>query len=189
VLVVAGLGFALTGTQTRAGKSEPGASAAISAAAAPATDGQPRWRTPFWFGVLSALLATIAYGTTTVLARHIVTTTAPAQVTSAFSVLFGMLFMFGVSAPNLREDLQLPLSRLWRMVAAGVFSSLAVLCYFTALTRLPVSVASPIVQLKTLSSIGIAHLFLKRLDRVTPRLSLGAMLVVVGVVLVILGRA
>ena len=60
---------------------------------------------------------------------------------------------------------------------------------YTALARAPVILASPIVATYPLIAMILAHIFLQRLERVTLRMVLGAILVAVGFSFVVLGRA
>lgn len=140
-------------------------------------------------GLLSALAAAAAYGATQTIARSLVTTTAPASVSATWTIFFGMLILFGMSFRNLGKDLRAPRSALFMMALAGIASSFGVFFMFSALSKAPVTLASPIGALNPLVAMALTHIFLQRLERVTPRMIAGAALVVVGVILVILGRA
>ena len=140
-------------------------------------------------GLLSALAAAVAYGVTQTIARSLVTTTVPATVTATYTIFFGMLILFVMSFRNLAKDLRAPRSALGMMALAGIASSFGVFFMFTALSKAPVTLASPIAAVNPLIAIVLTHIFLQRLERVTPRMVAGAVLVIIGVVLVILGRA
>jgi drug/metabolite transporter (DMT)-like permease len=60
---------------------------------------------------------------------------------------------------------------------------------YTALSKAPVTLASPIVTAYPLIAMTLTHIFLQRLERVTARMVLGAILVAIGITFVILGRA
>jgi len=140
-------------------------------------------------GLLCAVAAAAAYGTTHAVARYVVTNAAPAPVTAAYTIFFGMLFLFVISVPHLKRDLQAPRWALIMMTMAGVCSSFGVLLMYTALARAPVTLASPIVASYPLIAMIFSHIFLKQLERVTLRMVLGAILVAVGMTFVVLGRA
>ncbi|MDA1096378.1 MAG: DMT family transporter, partial [Chloroflexi bacterium] len=145
-------------------------------------------RNPVAIGLISAVLAAAAYGTTQTLARHLVTGAAPPQVGATYTILFGMLILAAMSARNWRQDLKAPRAAMAWMAAAGTASSFGVLFMFTALSQVPVTLASPIGAVNPLIAIALTHIFLQRLERVTPRMIFGAILVVVGVTLVVIGR-
>ena len=112
-------------------------------------------------------------------------------------MLVGMLVLaplVGVSAANsgVHRDKHLGFSEsLWAMrwvALAGVASGIAVISLYFAVQRADVVVVSPIVSSSPLITLLLAHLFLARLERVTKRLVLGAVLTVGGVILVVLGN-
>jgi drug/metabolite transporter (DMT)-like permease len=140
-------------------------------------------------GLLCAVAGAAAYGTGHAIARHVVTTAAPAPVTATYTLFFGMLFLFVISVPHLKRDLQAPRWALIMMALAGVCSSFGIFLMYTALARAPVMLASPIVATFPLIAMTFTHIFLQRLERVTLRMVLGAILVTVGITFVVLGQA
>ncbi len=148
----------------------------------------PRWRGPVTIGLASALLAAAAYGVTQTLARHLITTSAPFQVGATYTILFGMIILAAMSSTSLKRDLRAPRAEIMWMALAGIASSFGVLFMFAALSRAPVTLASPIAAINPLIAIALTHLFLQRVERVSPRMVAGALLVFAGVVLVVLGK-
>lgn len=73
------------------------------------------------------------------------------------------------------------------LVAASVANTAYLLSYYAALARTPVAVVTPVLGASTLFVVGGAALFLQREERVTWRLAGGAVLVLIGVVLVVQG--
>ena len=138
-------------------------------------------------GLLCAVAGAAAYGTGHVIARHVVTRAAPAPVTATYTLFFGMLFLFVISVPHINRDFQAPRSALIMMALAGVCSSFGIFFMFSALARAPVMLASPIVATYPLIAMTFTHIFLQRLERVTLRMVLGAILVAVGITFVVLG--
>jgi drug/metabolite transporter (DMT)-like permease len=140
-------------------------------------------------GLLCAVAGAAAYGTSHVIARHIVTSSAPAPVTATYTLFFGMLFLLVVSVPHLNRDLRAPRWALIMMILAGICSSFGIFLMYNALARAPVILASPIVATYPLIAMTLTHVFLQRLERVTLRMVLGAILVAVGIIFVVLGQA
>jgi uncharacterized membrane protein len=77
-------------------------------------------------------------------------------------------------------------NRRW-YVLAGVGNSGFLLSYYAALSLAPVSLVVPILQLSPLVVMVLSYLFLRRLEHVTPRLVAGALVVVIGAIVVTLG--
>ncbi len=148
-----------------------------------------RPRGPVLLGLLCATGGAAAYGTGHTIARHVVTSAASAPVTATYTLFFGMLMLFAISARHLRRDLKAPRSALIMMALAGACSSLGIFFMYTALSRAPVTLASPIVTAYPLVAMTLTHIFLQRLERVTAPMVLGAILVAFGITFVILGRA
>ncbi len=140
-------------------------------------------------GLLCAVAGAAAYGTGHVIARHVVTRAAPAPVTATYTLFFGMLFLFVISVPHLNRELQVPRSALIMMALAGVCSSFGIFLMLNALARAPVMLASPIVATYPLIAMTFSHIFLQRLEQVTLRMVLGAILVAAGITFVVLGQA
>ncbi len=156
------------------------------------------WRSDkiFVLGYLMALGAGASYGATNVMAKQTLEVFDSPLIITMLSMVVGMVVLaplVGVSAAqsgvHRDKDLRFPRS-LWalRWVAlAGVASGIAVISLYFAVQRADVVVISPIVSSSPLITLLLAHLFLARLERVTKRLVLGAVLTVGGVALVVLG--
>ena len=156
------------------------------------------WRSDkiFVLGYLMALGAGASYGATNVMAKQTLEVFDSPLIITTLSMAVGMVLLaplVGVSAAqsgvHRDKDLGFPGS-LWAMrwvALAGVASGIAVISLYFAVQRADVVVISPIVSSSPLITLLLAHLFLARLERVTKRLVLGAVLTVGGVVLVVLG--
>ena len=157
------------------------------------------WRSDkvFLLGYLMALGAGAAYGVTNVMAKQTIEVYDSPLVITAFSMLIGMIVLsplVGASAAHsgvLRTGNLGVLKSLFslRFVAlAGLSSGVAVIALYFAVQRADVVVVSPIVSSSPLITLFLAHFFLARLERVTPRLVAGTVLAIAGVVLVVLGN-
>ena len=157
------------------------------------------WRTDkvFLLGYLMALGAGAAYGATNVMAKQTIEVYDSPLVITAFSMLIGMIVLsplVGASAAHsgvLRTGNLGVLKSLFslRFVAlAGLSSGVAVIALYFAVQRADVVVVSPIVSSSPLITLFLAHFFLARLERVTPRLVAGTVLAIAGVALVVLGN-
>ena len=139
-------------------------------------------------GYLAGVGAAFCYGSLALLAKKIVTDFAPPLVATAFSLLFGAIILGILVHRHAIVDLPVAPKRAWLMVAlAGVASTWGVTFWFLALDKSPVVLVAPLVGASPLVSIVLTHLFLRRLERITWRTVIGAMLVVSGVALVAIG--
>ncbi|MED5405159.1 MAG: EamA family transporter, partial [Chloroflexota bacterium] len=118
-------------------------------------------------------------------------------VITALSMLVGIIVispLVGASVIHsgvIRDKDQRMLRSLFslRFVAlAGLSSGIAVIALYFAVQRADVVVVSPIVSSSPLVTLFLSHLFLSRLEQVTPQLVAGTLLAIVGVILVVLGR-
>ena len=141
-------------------------------------------------GYLAALGAAFCYGSLALVARKIVTDYSSPIVATAFSMLFGTLILGAFVHRHAFSDIPSSPMRGWMLVAlAGLASTWGVSFWFLALNEAPVVLVAPLVGTSPLVSIILTHLFLQRLERVTWRTVLGAILVVGGVVAIALGTA
>ena len=139
-------------------------------------------------GLLCAVGAAVGYGASHTIARY-VTASLPAPITATYALLFGAMLLLGMSLHRLPVDFQTSRPALAKMAIAGVFSSFGLFFMYMALARAPVVLVSPLVALYPLVAMGLTHLFLQRLERVTVRMMLGGALAALGIALVVMGRA
>ena len=144
---------------------------------------------PVLLGSMAAGLAAVAYGSSQFLARYLVTEQAPPLVVATFALMAGMMILASVSARGLLQDRRASRRSFLFMALAGLSASAGVAFNFSALSLAPVVVVAPVTSITPLVSLGLAHIFLQRQERITPRIWAGAALVVVGVILITLGAA
>ena len=75
------------------------------------------------------------------------------------------------------------------MALAGTAATAGITTNFFALSHAPVATVAPVLATSPLFALIFTHLFLQRLERVTPRLWIGAGLMVVGIALITLSNA
>mgnify|MGYP006295233691 CR=1 FL=1 len=71
-------------------------------------------------------------------------------------------------------------------LAAGAANTMFLLAYYSALAIAPVVLVAPIMQLSPLLVVALSAVFLRRLERVTPRLVAASLIVVAGAIAVTL---
>ena len=140
-------------------------------------------------GYLAALGSAASYGSVTLVARKIVTDYSSPLVATAFTVVIGTFMVGALFHRDVVADAQQTPRRAWLFVAlAGCASTWGVTFWFLALDRAPVVLVAPLTGTYPLVSILLAYIFLKRMERLSWRTLLGAMLVVAGVALIAIGR-
>ena len=140
-----------------------------------------------WTGYAFALGAAMCFGGSNVLAKNLIDQYAPPLAIACFSLLFGTTALLPFVGRGLGAGLRVPRVQVGMILLSGAVAAGAVTSLYFSLSRAPVVVVSPIAATNPLITLVMAHLFLQHMERVTLRLILGALLVVMGVVLVILG--
>ena len=140
-------------------------------------------------GYVASIAAAFSYGAGTLVSRIIVIDYASPMVATAWSLMFGMAIMSAVFYRDAIHDIPKAPRGSWvAMALSGLASAWGVSFMFLALSRAPVVLVSPLVNIYPLVSILLMHLFFKRLEYVTMRTAVGAILVAVGIALVAFGR-
>ena len=139
-------------------------------------------------GYICAIIAAAIYGAMAVLAKKIATDFASPMVATSFSLLFGFLITAAIFGKNAINDGANAQKKSWIFVlGAGCASAFGVSCWYLALTIAPVVIVTPVIAANPLVTIFLTAIFLRNVEKVTPRVILGAGLVIIGVVLIGLG--
>ena len=139
-------------------------------------------------GYVLAAGASATFASRDVIGRHVVSSLAPPIVASAYALSIGAVMLLAITLPDVVRSLRrVPPQYIAVCALAGVSQGLGVVFLFQALSRIPVTVVSPILGSSPLVTLVLAHFFLGRLESVTPPLVVGTLLSVGGVVLVVLG--
>ena len=139
-------------------------------------------------GYLASLGSAFAYGASALIARKLVEDYSPPLVAGAFSLMFGTLVLAAISHRHALRDVGRVPRRAWVMVAlAGCASTWGVVFFYLAINKAPVVLVAPITGTNPLVALVLTHLFLQRLEKVTLRTTLGAVTVLLGVTLIVLG--
>ncbi|MFH1489415.1 MAG: EamA family transporter [Pseudomonadota bacterium] len=136
------------------------------------------------FGLLSAM----GYAVGSVLARQGVTGLTSPLVGSAIALLTGTFVMGIIAGRRLEINLTKKKRAAFFFFLAGLASGSGALLSFFSLSMAPVVIVSPIQNTYPLFALLFAWLFLRRMERISFRLVLGAFFVVAGVALIALGK-
>ena len=139
-------------------------------------------------GYLLALGAAMGYGGSQVVAKQIVEETH-SLVGAAFSLLFGLTLLSMLTARDVAQQGRVQAKAYVWALLAGLASAGGVVFLYLALGQAPVVVVAPVTGTNPLFSIILAWVFLRRMERLTPRIVLGAVLVLAGVTVVSVSQA
>lgn len=155
----------------------------MTQATAPTTPaGETSARRTLITGIAFALAAATAYGSSQVITRQVIGDLAPPLTGTAIALFWGTLGFALMSVRGLRkEDGNFRRGAIF-FICGGLFSAMGVLLMFLALARGQVVVIAPVLATNPLFTLFFAFLFLRGVERITPRIVLGALLVVSGVV-------
>ena len=146
-------------------------------------------RSTLW-GYAASLGAVVGYGAAAVMSRVLVDGHTTPLVASTYSLVFGTAMVAVLFHRGAWSALAAARRRGWLFMSlSGVASAWGVGFLFYALREAPVVIVSPISGAYPLVAIVLTHLFLQRLERVTARTVMGAVLVVAGVTVITIAEA
>ncbi len=150
------------------------------------------WRTDrrYLTGCLTALGAGASMGGSTVLAKQTVAVFGSPLVVTTLSMIVAMLIIVPVlGAASIRNPAVRAFD--WRSMGlvsvSGLSVAMSIVAQFFAVQRADVVVVAPILATFPLWTLLLSHVFIARLEGITVRLIIGAMLAVAGVAAVALG--
>lgn len=135
------------------------------------------------FGIGAAL----AYGISAIFIKQGVSGMAPPLVGAVLSLFAGTLALTIIGARNLTPKLIQDKKAIGFLFLSGFANSLGLLSSYFALTMNPVVIVVPLQSTHPLFILLWGFLFLGRMEKITPRLILGSVLVVSGVALITIG--
>ncbi len=139
-------------------------------------------------GFILAAGGAMCFASRDVISRHVVGNITDPLVTASMALLLGCVMLLVLAGKDLAANLRSGNIRYLAICGlAGICQGIAVASLFQALSRAPVTVVSPINASSPLVTLLLVHLFLQRLELVTPRLIIGTVLSVAGVIIVVLG--
>ena len=142
-------------------------------------------RRPILVGYASAALAALAYGTIPPLAKYVTTNYANPMVASVYTFFFGTLVLAIFIAGRIPTDIRVsPPKPLLLVTVGGMLMSIGVIVFYYSLTKAPVVVVAPIFSLNPLVTMLLVHIFLQRMEQISPRLVFGTVLTVSGVAII-----
>ena len=136
---------------------------------------------------LYPLLAAVCYSTNPILAKlGLRISNEPllgACIGMVASALVYIAYFFGSGQG--RQLLAMPRAAGWYFGLAGLATTIAIFTMFGALQYLPAAIVAPLTSAAPLITLGLSHLVLHGIERVTRSDVIGTMLIVVGVIVLV----
>ncbi len=139
-------------------------------------------------GIALGIGAGLSYGVSSVLIRYSVGNLATPLVGASVSLLIGTIGLSIFGGRGIKNTLSTNRRGFIYLLLSGAAASCGIICMFFALGMAPVVVVTPLQSINPLFALLWSYLFLGRLEKITPKLILGSVLVVAGVILIALGR-
>lgn len=141
-------------------------------------------------GYALGLIAGVCYGAWSVIAKTAINNyDIPPLLFAATAFFFGTIMFGPVLAYDLPRAIRISKRALALFAIAGAGSGGAIVALSFALEKGDVTVVAPIVSISPIITLFLLRIFLERLEKVSPRVVLGALLVVVGTALVVVGNS
>ena len=150
------------------------------------------WRTdrPYLIGCLTALAAGATMGGSTVLAKQTISVYGSPLAVTVFGMLVGMMVIVpvvGIAAARNPAVRTFDGKSMGFVFISGATTAMSVVAQFFAVQRADVVVVAPLLATFPLWTLLLSHVFIARLEAITLRLIVGAVLAVAGVIAVALG--
>ena len=150
------------------------------------------WRTDrrYLLGCLSGLMAGAATGGSTVLAKQTVSVSdSPLTITAlgmlaAMFIVIPVVGIIAVRSPAVRA---FDWKSMGFVCLSGLSTTVSIVAQLFAVQRADVLIVAPILATFPLWTLLLAHVFIARLEQITLRLTIGAIVTVAGVVAVAVG--
>ena len=139
-------------------------------------------------GTALGIVAAFGYAFTSVLVKRGVTDLATPLAGATVALLSGAMILSLTTVIIPESRLSRKKSAVGFFLIAGLISGGGVSSIYFALSHAPVVLVAPITSTSPLIAILWSSIFLKQLEKITPRLVLGATLVVIGAILISIDR-
>ena len=142
-------------------------------------------------GYFLALVAAASFGGSNVAAKQLTIAYGSPLMITAFSLFFGVLLLAPLAGHEAIRSLRTS-GKEWKFggsaALSGLSSTLAVVSLYYALQLEDVTLVTPISSITPILTLLLAHIFIGRLERISPRIVIGTLVTMIGVMFVVFGR-
>ena len=143
-------------------------------------------KTNLLIGYLISLLAALCYGTASYLGKILVDESITPIVTGIYAIFFGSVVLAVLVRKEIKFIAKAGIKSIIFMSLAGIAGSFAITVFFWGVQLGSLTTVAPLVSLQALVAMTLTHLFLQKLERITPRIFFGTALVAIGIALIII---
>lgn len=135
-------------------------------------------------GFLFSLASAVLYGASMTIARWGVSHLAPPIVGATVSIFFGTLVLWLITGKSATVSAKSypRASAIWLLVGAG--SAIGTMSMYAALSRAPAVLVTPLGGTSPLFTVLFSYIFLRKFEKITPRVVISCIIVVAGGILV-----
>jgi len=139
-------------------------------------------------GIAFGMGAGLCYGIVSILIKHSVGGLSTPLAGAAVSLFIGAVGLGIFGSRGIKQAIISQRKGLIYLLLSGVASAGGIISIFYALDIAPVVVITPVQSTNPLFALFFSYLFLGKLEKITPKLIVGSILVVGGVILITLGQ-
>jgi drug/metabolite transporter (DMT)-like permease len=140
-------------------------------------------------GYLLALGAALAYGVNAIVIREGTQRYGVVLPGLVVALVVGLVTLAPLALRSVSKEPPPPRRAIGFVLLSGLAAAVGIGSHFIALSQLPVSIATPISSIYPLVTLLLVRVFLHQSERITWRMVVGVVCVVVGVILVAMNRA
>ena len=143
-------------------------------------------KTNLKIGYSISLVAAMCYGTASFLGKILVNDSITPIVTGIYAIFFGFIVLAILVRKEIKSIATAGFKSIMFMSLAGIAGSFAITVFFWGVQLGSLTTVAPLIALQALVAMTLTHLFLQKLERITPKIFFGTFLVAIGVALIII---
>ena len=147
---------------------------------------QQKDKTKLIIGYSISLVAAMCYGTASFLGKILVNDSITPIVTGIYAIFFGSIVLAILVRKEIKSITTAGFKSIIFMSLAGIAGSFAITIFFWGVQLGSLTTVAPLIALQALVAMTLTHIFLQKLERITPRIFVGTVLVAVGIALIII---
>ena len=137
-------------------------------------------------GYFISFLAAMCYGTASFLGKILVNESVTPIVAGIYAIFFGSVVLAVIVRKEIKSIAKAGFKSIIFMSLAGIAGSFAITVFFWGVQLGSLTTVAPLIALQALVAMTLTHLFLKKMERITPRIFFGTFLVAIGIALIII---
>ena len=142
-------------------------------------------KTTLIIGYFISLVASICYGIAGFLGKILVNESITPIVSTIYATFFASIVLGILVRKEIKSIAKAGFKSIICASLAGIGASFALTFYFWGVELSSLTTVAPLIALQALVAMTLTHLFLQKMERITPKIFFGTFLVAIGVALII----